>query len=133
MVKSSKTVLVVEDHEDSAGSLARLLRIWGYLPQVAGSLAQARALALATRFDLMVCDLGLPDGDGCDLMRELFREYNIKGIALTGYGQPDDIQRATDAGFVAHVLKPVEVVRLQAVVEQVASSPPKPADTSGHA
>jgi CheY-like chemotaxis protein len=121
MTHPPKVVLVVEDHEDSAGSLARLLAKWGYSAKVANNIAQARVLASENRFDLMVCDLGLPDGDGCDLMRELFQQYQIKGIALTGYGQPDDVRRATDAGFAAHLLKPVEISRLQMLVEQVAS------------
>jgi CheY-like chemotaxis protein len=120
MLNPSKSVLVVEDHEDSAGSLARLLGKWGYQTQIANNIAQARELATQTRFDLLLCDLGLPDGDGCDLMRELLAQNQIKGIALTGYGDPDDVQRATDAGFAAHLLKPIEIDRLQMLVKKVA-------------
>jgi len=69
---------------------------------------------------MLVSDLGLPDGSGIDLMRELrSRGSGLRGIALSGYGQDQDIQQSLEAGFVAHVLKPVDMDRLLAVLEEV--------------
>jgi CheY-like chemotaxis protein len=114
-----KTILLVEDHADSASSLSRCLVRVGHTVQIAVSLAEARHFAAAQRFDLALCDLGLPDGDGCDLMRELAAAYGLRGIALTGFGMPDDIDRAAQAGFAAHVLKPVALDKLLDILEKV--------------
>ena len=81
----------------------------------------ATALELAGQypFDLLVSDLGLPDGSGHDLMRELRqRGHKFPGIALSGYGQEEDIRRSREAGFAAHLTKPAS---REAVVETVAS------------
>jgi CheY-like chemotaxis protein len=120
MTKSPQTVLLVEDHADSAETLARILATWGYRVSISTNVAEARDLASRQRFDLALCDLGLPDGDGCDLMQELGSLYGLKGIALTGYGMPQDVQRAARAGFSAHVVKPVDFERLRQTVEKVA-------------
>lgn len=116
---SSKSILVVEDHSDSATSLARILSREGHRVSVAASINEANALAAEQRFDVALCDLGLPDGDGCDLMRQLAQRYGLKGIALTGYGMPNDIERARTAGFSAHVLKPISFDNLLLVLASV--------------
>jgi CheY-like chemotaxis protein len=68
-------------------------------------------------FDLMISDLGLPDGTGHDLMRQLIaRKRGVKAIALSGYGMEDDVQRSRDAGFIEHLTKPVGIDRLQAAI-----------------
>lgn len=73
-------------------------------------------------FDLMVCDIGLPDGDGCKLYREVVRMGRTpKAIALTGYGMESDIRRCQEAGFHAHVLKPTNIRTLNEVVIEVLS------------
>jgi CheY-like chemotaxis protein len=120
MTKSAQSVLLVEDHADSAETLARILGTWGYDVSISANVADARELASRKRFDLALCDLGLPDGDGCDLMQELVTRYGLKGIALTGYGMPQDVQRAARAGFSAHVVKPVDFERLRQAVQKVA-------------
>jgi CheY-like chemotaxis protein len=125
-MNSGKTILIVEDHVDSAQSLARCLVKVGHSVQVAGNLAEARALAGAHQFDLALCDLGLPDGDGCDLMRELQSTYGMRGVALTGFGMTEDIERAADAGFAAHLLKPIVLEKLLAVVDKVTSQVLRP-------
>ena len=115
-------ILLVEDHEDTAAALADLLRLIGHEVTVAGSVAAALAAAGdgQGRIDLVVSDLGLPDGSGQDLMRELARLYGLRGIALSGYGMEDDVRRSHGAGFLRHLTKPVDLQMLKAAIRQVA-------------
>ena len=116
----------MEDHEDTAEAMADLLRMIGHEVAVARSVTTA--LALAATFpnggvDLVLSDLGLPDGSGHDLMRELVRLYGWKGIALSGYGMEEDIRRSQEAGFARHLTKPVNLEALRAAIGQVAGEP----------
>ncbi|HEY9420860.1 MAG TPA: ATP-binding protein [Thermoanaerobaculia bacterium] len=120
-------LLVVEDHADTALALTDLLRGRGYRVTVAGSVAGALAAfagvqGQAGAIDLVVSDLGLPDGSGQDLMRELAKRYPVRGIALSGYGMEEDVQRSRDAGFDVHLTKPVTLDVLEAAIRQVSSS-----------
>jgi CheY-like chemotaxis protein len=81
----------------------------------------ALQLAAAERFDVVVSDLGLPDGTGYDLMRQLRDRHGIKGIALSGYGMDQDQRRSREAGFLDHVIKPVDVSQLEAVIRRIVS------------
>ena len=82
-------------------------------------MAAALELAGDHAFDLLISDLGLPDGSGHDLMRQLReRGYKFPGIALSGYGQEEDIRRSREAGFSAHLTKPAS---REAVAEAVAA------------
>jgi signal transduction histidine kinase len=114
-------LLVVEDHEDTARVLGRLLRASGYEVKTAGSVAAALQLAASHPFDLVVSDIGLPDATGHDLMREIRERHGLKGIAMTGYGMDEDIRKSFDAGFVDHIVKPVNVAQLEAVIQRVAT------------
>jgi PAS domain S-box-containing protein len=117
-------ILLVEDHEDTARALADLLELMGHEVTLAGSVTAALAAAAAEArrggIDLVVSDLGLPDGSGQDLMRELIRLYGWKGIALSGYGMEEDIRRSREAGFARHLTKPVDLDTLRAAIRQVA-------------
>ncbi|MBW8875320.1 MAG: PAS domain S-box protein [Acidobacteria bacterium] len=115
-------ILLVEDHEDTAEAMADLLRLMGHEVTVAGSVATALAAAGDGhgRLDLVVSDLGLPDGSGQDLMRELTRLYGLRGIALSGYGMEEDVRRSQEAGFLRHLTKPVDLQMLKAAIRQVA-------------
>ncbi|HEV2692892.1 MAG TPA: PAS domain S-box protein [Verrucomicrobiae bacterium] len=106
-------VLLVEDHEVTRVVMAQLLRRRNYKVHTADSLAQARELAGQHKFDLLISDIGLPDGNGNDLMDELRQRYGLKGIALTGYGMEEDIARGKAAGFVTHLIKPVRIQALE--------------------
>jgi CheY-like chemotaxis protein len=101
-------ILIVEDHADSAALLARLLKSSGHEARVALDAAAARDLAAASRFDLVLCDLSLPDADGRDLMRSLHDEHGLRGVALSG----QDLDCPPGGGFVAHLLKPVDLPSL---------------------
>lgn len=112
-------VLLVDDHADTRISLQRLLSRRGYQIALAGSCQEALAEASAHKFDLVISDLGLPDGSGHDLMRSLCAAYpNLVGIALSGYGMETDIARSHEAGFVAHLTKPLDFAVLQATIEK---------------
>jgi two-component system, chemotaxis family, CheB/CheR fusion protein len=111
-------LLLVEDHADTAEAMADLLRALGHEVTVAGSVGAALGAAEAQggRFDLVVSDLGLPDGSGLDVMRELSGRYGLKGIALSGYGMEEDVQRSREAGFSKHLTKPVDMQALKAAI-----------------
>ncbi|MEO7414797.1 MAG: ATP-binding protein [Opitutaceae bacterium] len=112
-------VLLVEDHQATSIVLARLLKRRGFAVVVAASVAQAVKAAEAHKFDLVVSDIGLPDGDGYSLMTTLRERYQLPGIAVTGYGMQGDIERSEAAGFIAHVTKPVSVRALEAALDLV--------------
>ncbi|HEY1718113.1 MAG TPA: response regulator [Verrucomicrobiae bacterium] len=116
-------VLLVEDHEPTRSALTQLLMRRSYKVVAASSIAEARILAAAENFNLVVSDIGLPDGNGYDLMAELRKNGSVtKGIALTGYGMEEDVARSRDAGFVAHLTKPVSIQSLETALNAVADS-----------
>jgi CheY-like chemotaxis protein len=100
-------LLLVEDHESTRQALLRLLRRDGHQVCEAGNVTEALALAAAKPFDLVLSDLGLPDGTGNDLMEKLRDRHGLRGIALSGYGMETDLARSKQAGFVTHIVKPV--------------------------
>ena len=115
-------VLLVEDHEPTRRALAQLLTRRQYQVETAGSLTEARALAKEHKFELLISDIGLPDGDGYALMMELGQEQHLKGIALTGYGMEHDVAFSQSAGFIAHLTKPVRVESLDSALAAAAKA-----------
>ncbi len=118
-LSASRQVLVVDDNDDAAESLAELLRLDGHEVQVA--LEPASALAMFDQFhpEIVILDIGLPGMNGYELaarMREHHPHCGARFIALTGYGAPVDVERSTAAGFEAHLVKPVDMVRLARLV-----------------
>jgi signal transduction histidine kinase/CheY-like chemotaxis protein len=123
--RSRFRILLVEDHEDTADAMADLLSARGHQVTVARSLAEARAAAAEageTGFDLLVSDLGLPDGSGNELMREVSARYGLRGIALSGYGMEEDLRKSRQAGFERHLIKPVSPQALETAVQEVAGA-----------
>ena len=113
-------ILLVEDHADTALVMRRVLSAQGHKVQIAGDVATALQLADQQTFDLMLSDLGLPDGSGLDLMRALrAKGINLPGVALSGYGQEADLQASREAGFVAHLVKPVNLPKLKQEIAKV--------------
>ena len=111
-------LLLVEDNQATLEVLGRILRKQGHDVVTASTVEAARDLAANQEFDLVISDIGLPDGNGIDLMNELTRDYGLRGIALSGYGMDEDLARTKNAGFIAHLVKPVDVDRLNRVLEQ---------------
>jgi signal transduction histidine kinase/CheY-like chemotaxis protein len=116
----SLRILLVEDHMDTAAALADLLDIMGHQVVVAhdvsSGLAAAQVALEGPGLDLVISDLGLPDGSGLDLMRELSARHRVRGIALSGYGTEKDIRASREAGFALHLTKPVDLERLRAAL-----------------
>jgi PAS domain S-box-containing protein len=109
-------VLVVEDNVDAADSLADLVRTFGHDVEVAHDGPTAIARARAAPPDLVLCDIGLPGMSGYELARVLRsdpRGSALRLVAISGYAQPEDVQRSTDAGFVAHIRKPPDPSKLR--------------------
>jgi PAS domain S-box-containing protein len=107
----ARRVLIVDDNEDAAQTLAELLRLKGHEVQVAHDGAQALSMAAAMRPQVAVLDIGLPGMDGYEVARRLRglpALGSVRLVALTGYGQHGDRQTALDAGFASHFTKPVD-------------------------
>jgi PAS domain S-box-containing protein len=114
--KDKVRLLLVEDHVDTARALARLLENRGFTTQITPSVATALEAIGREEFDLYLCDLGLPDGTGIDLIRKVRETRKTPAIALTGFGMQEDVERAQKAGFDAHLTKPVNLQKLEATM-----------------
>ena len=112
-------VLLVEDHADTRLVLARLLASFGCEVTTASTVKEAVEASERQTFDLLLSDIGLPDGSGMDVMRHTASKQKLKGIALSGYGQEDDLRRSREAGFATHLTKPVSLQALQDVIRSV--------------
>jgi signal transduction histidine kinase/CheY-like chemotaxis protein len=117
--RKSLRILLVEDHEDTNRSLTQLLRRRGYHVEPAHNIANALDVAATSEFDVLVSDIGLPDGTGVDLIQQLKATRPIFGIALTGFGMEEDIKKSHDGGFYHHLIKPVDLNKLDSIIQQV--------------
>jgi signal transduction histidine kinase/methylmalonyl-CoA mutase cobalamin-binding subunit len=119
-------ILLVEDHADTAAVLSRLLRRMGH--DVINAANVDTALRLAEKeirtagIDLVISDLGLPDGSGLDLMRQLSTKYGLRGIALSGFGMDSDLEQSTAAGFTRHLIKPIDINLVRSTIADVMRS-----------
>ncbi len=123
-------ILLVEDHKDSALTMCELLRRSGWEVAHASNVTEARDLAAKAAaelpFDLVISDLGLPDGSGLDLMRHLSAAHGLRGIALSGYGMSTDLKQSAEAGFSRHLVKPVKIAMLREAVTELAAEINRP-------
>ncbi len=113
-------LLVVEDDQTTLEVLVRLLTRAGHHITPVKTVAAARAAAATQPFDAIVSDVGLPDGTGIELMELLHATYGLRGIALSGYGMEEDLQRSARAGFTAHLVKPVDINELRRALRKLA-------------
>jgi CheY-like chemotaxis protein len=111
-------ILLVEDHKDTRVSVQRLLEIAGLKVFPAASATQALEIAAANEIDLVVSDLGLPDMTGHELMKQLRTVHGLPGIALSGYGMEEDVERSRLAGFQNHLTKPVSFEQLKDIIAE---------------
>ena len=112
-------ILLVEDHGDTVRIIRRLLESDGHKVDAAADVATALQLCLSREYDLLLSDLGLPDGSGLELMRSLRHQgIMLAGIALSGFGQEADINQSLAAGFTSHLTKPVDFKVLQQAIRQ---------------
>ncbi len=111
-------ILLVEDHHDTRHALSRLLTHFGHQTSVADSTRRALEMMASQQFDLVLCDIGLPDGSGYDVISQAKQKGPIKAVAITGFGTDEDIRRSKEAGSDFHLVKPVDFQELQMVLEQ---------------
>lgn len=120
--QTRRRALVVDDVADVTEMLSVLLTYAGYEVVTAGSAAEAIASARQNQFDVIISDIGMPQMNGYELARAVrgMPEYEaVPMVALTGYSKFDDRQRSLDAGFNAHLTKPVEPAELLDLIEQL--------------
>jgi len=118
----AKRVLVVDDNEDIAEMTAELLKLHGYVVAIAPGGLQALDLATAFCPDVAILDIGLPDMDGYELacsLRSTLKACRL--VAVTGFAQAENRARAADAGFAAHLVKPVSAAEILAALESPVS------------
>jgi PAS domain S-box-containing protein len=117
----SLRLLLVDDHADTRAVLSRLLTRYGHKTATADS-AQAALKLLESdgdRFDVLISDIGLPDSNGYDLVREAKRRQPLKAVALSGFGTEEDVRRSLEAGFDYHVTKPVDIDGLRSLLQEL--------------
>jgi PAS domain S-box-containing protein len=119
------SILLVEDHADTARVLRRILEHAGFEVAHAGTVADAQELAGRLPFDLVISDVGLPDGTGVDLMRFLRTHHRLSGIALSGFGTDEDVAASSAAGFAEHLTKPVDWPQLRDAINRVLAGKPR--------
>lgn len=123
---SPARVLVVEDQEDSASTLKMVLALEGHEVELAANGSEALKRFRAFRPDVVVMDLGLPGMTGFEVARKI---RTIKGsrpllVALTGYGQAEDMANSVDAGFDHHVVKPADISQLLSLIDNRRAAQP---------
>jgi signal transduction histidine kinase/CheY-like chemotaxis protein len=125
---SQHRILLVDDHEDTCTGMRMILERRGYRVRTAHDVKGALELMEDYPFELVISDLGLPDGTGFDLMKELKRRRGntFRGVALSGFGMETDVERSMEAGFEVHLIKPVNLERLNEILREV--FPPKEAE-----
>ena len=109
-------ILVVDDHRDTLRSIKLLLTRLGYHVLAAENMTDALRIADEEEFDILLSDIGLPDGSGLELIKRIRETRNVPALALSGFGMDEDLQRSRDAGFADHLTKPVSLDRLQAAI-----------------
>jgi CheY-like chemotaxis protein len=118
---SRSRILMVDDHEDTRAAMKKLLERSGYRVTTADSVQAAIQSAGDEPIDILISDIGLPDGSGLEIMRHLRDRdgYPVRGIALSGFGMEEDVKKSREAGFDHHLTKPVTFDRLRAVLKQI--------------
>src|SRR2546421_4185839 len=114
-------VLLVEDHRDTRRMLSRLLTHFGHQVLTADNVRSALDIVASGEIDVLICDIGLPDGSGYEVVSQTRRARPIKAVALTGFGTEEDLRRSREAGFDFHLVKPVDFHELQTILDKLAA------------
>ncbi len=126
----SRRILVIDDNRESADTMAVLLRVFGHEVWTAYDGPTALDLARLQPPEVVLCDIGLPGMSGLEVGRRLRQDLGLRDVllvALTGYGQEEDMRRSQDAGFNAHMVKPIGLDDLRAMLSRATSPAPRPA------
>ncbi|HVU26103.1 MAG TPA: PAS domain S-box protein [Opitutus sp.] len=117
-----RRILLVEDHAPTRAVLKRILQRQNHHVTAVETRATAVETAAREDFDLLVSDIGLPDGDGYELLATLrSRNRRLQGIALSGFGMESDLRRSAEAGYLVHLVKPISITKLDAAVAEVSA------------
>jgi len=116
--KRPMRIFVVENHEDTRFLLCLLLEQLGHTVFSATTLASALESLPASKCDVLISDIGLPDGNGWDLMARLGDDRPPYAIAMSGFGMSSDRQRSLNVGYRHHLLKPVEPYQLERLLDE---------------
>jgi CheY-like chemotaxis protein len=119
--KDALRILLVDDHDDTRRVVGHLLRRKGHEVFTASNVAGALELLNRESVDVLLSDIGLPDGTGYELMERAKILQPLTGIALSGFGMAEDVTRATEAGFVHHMIKPINFEQLELVLRRITS------------
>jgi hypothetical protein len=114
-------ILLVEDHRDTRHTLSRLLTYFGHEVLTADNVRKALKIIASGEFDVLLCDIGLPDGSGYEVISQAKQKQPIKAVALTGFGTERDVRRSKEAGFDFHLVKPVDLNELQTILDKIAA------------
>jgi signal transduction histidine kinase/ActR/RegA family two-component response regulator len=114
-------ILLVEDHAESANTIAELLRRYGHQVDVAHTVAEALKFDPAS-LDLLISDIGLPDGSGLEVQLHFAAQHALPAIALSGFGTENDLRSSLEAGFAAHLTKPVSMTDLLETIGRITAA-----------
>jgi len=132
MSPRAKNILLIEDHADSATVFARVLQTYGHTVRVANSVAEAEQACEQGNFDLLLCDIELPDGNGLDLLRRARMSCpTTQGIVISAHEDEGRKRAAKEAGFKEYLVKPFRADDLQAAMKRVEAYFPAEADRLG--
>jgi CheY-like chemotaxis protein len=120
-------ILLVEDNADTREVIELALSALDCRVTPASSIAEAIAAAQREPFDVLISDIGLPDGSGLSLMRELRGRHRLRGIALSGFGREQDLAMSKESGFDVHLVKPVSIDALEQSLREIFDGAPCPA------
>jgi two-component system CheB/CheR fusion protein len=115
-------ILLVDDHADTCATLQKLLEARGHKVTATYDMHSALDRAERDHFDLVISDVGLPDGNGTELMTRLGADSRIRGIAMSGFGTNDDREKSLAACFSEHLVKPITMERLEVAIQAALAS-----------
>jgi CheY-like chemotaxis protein len=123
LVSQAMTILLIENHEDTASYIKRFLEQLGHGVAVASDSASAAQITDLDRFDVILSDIGLPDGDGWALMQQIRAKTRAYAIAMSGFGTSADVARSYSVGYQDHLTKPFTPIKLQQALQKALENP----------
>ena len=114
-------IFLVENHRDTLESMQMYLEIMGHTVESARDMKSALAALPAAECDVLISDIGLPDGDGWELLRQVRLPHPIYAVAMSGFGLGADCVRSKEAGYRHHLLKPFDPAELDVLLHEAAS------------
>src|SRR5688572_27350674 len=119
-MKNKPVIFLVENHEDTLESIKTFLELQGYGVIVARDVRGALNMGRSSKFDILVSDLSLPDGDGWNLLKQLNAKKPVCAIAMSGFGMKADLAKSKAAGFSEHLIKPFQGETLEQAIQKAA-------------